>query len=212
MGDRGWPHLPGPVEANHHWARRQSQRGAGEHQGADRACRGLGASPGRVVGRVRLVATPADAEQLQAGEILVTQMTSPDWVPYMRRAAAIVTDSGGMTSHAAIVSREVGLPCIVGTRRATKVLRDGMLVTVDGGAGIVLEAASRRPRRYRPPHRRPARRSRERPDRHGDEADGQPRRAGARRGSGGPAGRWGSDCCGPSSCCRARSTGCTRGD
>jgi pyruvate,water dikinase len=101
--------------------------------------RGLGASPGRVVGRVRLVAKPSDAAQLQAGEILVTQMTSPDWVPFMRRAAAIVTDSGGMTSHAAIVSREVGLPCVVGTRRATEVLRDGMLVTVDGGTGLVLE-------------------------------------------------------------------------
>jgi pyruvate,water dikinase len=104
--------------------------------------RGLGASPGRVVGRVRLVRTPAEAAALAAGEILVTQMTSPDWVPYMRRAAAIVTDSGGMTSHAAIVSREVGLPCIVGTRRATEALHDGMLVTVDGAAGVVLAGGS----------------------------------------------------------------------
>jgi pyruvate,water dikinase len=64
-------------------------------------------------------------------------MTSPDWVPLMRRAAAIVTDSGGTTSHAAIVSRELGVPCVVGTRTATRTLRDGQLVTVDGGVGEV---------------------------------------------------------------------------
>jgi pyruvate,water dikinase len=66
-------------------------------------------------------------------------MTSPDWVPLMRRAAALVTDAGGMTSHAAIVSREMGLPCIVGARQATSVLKNGMLVTVDATAGRVLE-------------------------------------------------------------------------
>jgi pyruvate,water dikinase len=72
------------------------------------------------------------------GEILVTRMTSPDWVPIMRRAAAIVTDAGGMTSHAAIVARELGLPCIVGAHEATRVLSTGMLVTVDGAAGTVV--------------------------------------------------------------------------
>ena len=65
-------------------------------------------------------------------------MTSPDWVPFMRRAAALVTDSGGMTSHAAIVSRELGVPCIVGARTATTTLKNGMLVTVDATAGVVL--------------------------------------------------------------------------
>jgi len=100
---------------------------------------GLGASPGVAAGRVRRLAGPAEGARLAAGEILVAAMTSPDWVPTMRRAAAVVTDSGGMTCHAAIVSRELGVPCIVGARTATQVLRDGELVTVDGRAGRVLE-------------------------------------------------------------------------
>jgi len=68
-------------------------------------------------------------------------MTSPDWVPTMRRAAALVTDGGGMTCHAAIVTRELGVPCVVGARNATTVLRDGELVTVDGAKGEVYEGA-----------------------------------------------------------------------
>ena len=64
-------------------------------------------------------------------------MTNPDWLPTIRRAAAIVTDSGGMTCHAAIVAREVGVPCIVGARTATSDLRDGTMVTVDGTHGKV---------------------------------------------------------------------------
>jgi pyruvate,water dikinase len=106
---------------------------------------GLGASPGTASGRVRVVATPADAVSLDAGEILVAAMTSPDWVPAMRRAAAVVTDSGGMTCHAAIVSRELGIPCVVGTRSATATLRSGDLVTVDGRSGVVAAAASPAP-------------------------------------------------------------------
>ena len=101
--------------------------------------RGLAASPGRVTGAVRVLQSIEEADRLQTGEILVAPMTSPDWVPAMRRAAALVTDGGGMTCHAAIVARELGLPCIVGARDATSVLRDGELVTVDGGAGVVLE-------------------------------------------------------------------------
>jgi pyruvate,water dikinase len=73
--------------------------------------------------------------------VLVAHMTTPDWVPLMRRAAAIVTDSGGMTCHAAIVSRELRIPCVVGTGEATRKLRDGELVTVDAGKGIVTEGA-----------------------------------------------------------------------
>ena len=70
-------------------------------------------------------------------------MTAPDWTALMRRAAAIVTDSGGMTCHAAIVSRELGIPCVVGTGEATRVLRDGELITVDATEGVVLEGSSR---------------------------------------------------------------------
>jgi len=87
---------------------------------------------------VRVLQSPDEAGELLAGEILVTRMTSPDWVPLMRRAAAVVTDAGGMTSHAAIVSRELGIPCIVGARDATVRLRDGLEVTVDGARGTVV--------------------------------------------------------------------------
>lgn len=103
--------------------------------------RGLGASPGTATGVARIVNDPTAAQKLQPGEILVARMTSPDWVPFMRRAAAIVTDAGGMTSHAAIVSRELGVPCIVGARNATQTLRDGQLVTVNGTDGTVMDGA-----------------------------------------------------------------------
>ena len=104
--------------------------------------RGLGAAPGRASGTVRLLRSLKEAGKLAAGNVLVTHMTSPDWVPLMRKAAAIVTDSGGMTCHAAIVSRELGIPCVVGTGEATKRLRDGELVTVDATHGTVSEGSS----------------------------------------------------------------------
>ena len=100
---------------------------------------GLAASAGRAAGKVRVLDSPDQGDQLVAGEILVARMTSPDWVPTMRRAAALVTDGGGMTCHAAIVSRELGVPCVVGARTATSVLRPGELVTVDGAQGAVYE-------------------------------------------------------------------------
>jgi pyruvate,water dikinase len=102
--------------------------------------RGLGAAPGAASGDIHLVSSLHDAE-FKEGEVLVTHMTAPDWVPLMRRAAAIVTDSGGMTCHAAIVSRELGIPCVVGTSKATEILRDGETVTVDAGSGEVFEGA-----------------------------------------------------------------------
>ena len=101
--------------------------------------RGLGASPGRGSGEVRVLASPTQDNGFESGDVLVAEMTTPDWVPLMKKASAIVTDGGGMTCHAAIVSREMGLPCVVGTRNATKVLKDKMLVTVDGTHGIVYE-------------------------------------------------------------------------
>ena len=94
--------------------------------------RGLAASPGVVSGRVRVLRAPGEGKQLVAGEVLVAPMTNPDWVPTIRRAAALVTDGGGMTCHAAIVSRELGVPAVVGARTATTVLRNGEMVTVDG--------------------------------------------------------------------------------
>ena len=104
--------------------------------------RGLGGAPGSAAGPVRVLASLADAGRLGDGDVLVTHMTAPDWVPLMRRAAAIVTDSGGMTCHAAIVSRELGIPAVVGTGEATRRLRDGELVTVDATHGVVLEGAA----------------------------------------------------------------------
>lgn len=105
--------------------------------------RGLGAAPGQASGPVCLATSPADAQRLRDGDVLVAHMTAPDWVPLMRRASAIVTDSGGMTCHAAIVSRELGVPCVVGTSDATSKLRDGEVVTVDATHGIVLEGEVR---------------------------------------------------------------------
>ncbi len=103
--------------------------------------RGTGASLGNAVGKVKLVPTAKDIGRVEKGDILVTDMTTPDFVPAMKKAAAIVTNAGGRTCHAAIVSRELGIPCIVGTKTATDILKDGMLVSVDAVHGLVYEGA-----------------------------------------------------------------------
>ncbi|MFH1056693.1 MAG: phosphoenolpyruvate synthase [Candidatus Micrarchaeota archaeon] len=100
---------------------------------------GLAASPGIASGIVKIVLDLTQLNKVQKGDILVTRMTTPDFVPAMKRAAGIVTDEGGMTAHAAIVSRELGIPCIVGSRIATKTLKDGMEITIDAKRGIVYE-------------------------------------------------------------------------
>lgn len=107
--------------------------------------RGLAASTGRATGIARVLTHPEESARLRDGEVLVAAMTSPDWVPAIRRAAALVTDGGGMTCHAAIVSREFGVPCVVGTRNATSVLRDGETVTVDAKRGEVYAGAVSEP-------------------------------------------------------------------
>jgi pyruvate, water dikinase len=99
--------------------------------------KGLGASPGIGTGRVKLVLDIKDLGRVEKGDVLVTQMTTPDYVPAMLKTVGIVTNEGGMTSHAAIVSRELGVPCIVGTSTGTQVLQEGALVSVDGSRGIV---------------------------------------------------------------------------
>jgi len=99
---------------------------------------GLPASPGLHAGRAKIISTPQEAGRMMKDkDILVTRMTNPDWVPYMKIAGAIVTDDGGTTCHAAIVSREMGVPCIVGARNATKLLQMGNEYTVDAKAGVV---------------------------------------------------------------------------
>jgi pyruvate,water dikinase len=102
---------------------------------------GQGASPGIASGKVAIVREIKDAGSVKEGDILVAKMTNPDMVPAMRRVRAIITDEGGMTCHAAIVSRELGTPAVVGTKKATKVLQNGQLVTVDGEKGLIYEGA-----------------------------------------------------------------------
>ncbi|HOT02558.1 MAG TPA: phosphoenolpyruvate synthase [Methanolinea sp.] len=107
---------------------------------------GQGASPGIASGEVVIIRDVKDSGRVKEGDILVTQMTNPDMVPAMRKVAAIITDEGGMTCHAAIVSRELGTPAIVGTKTATQVLKTGQTVTVDGEKGFVYEGRLEVPR------------------------------------------------------------------
>ena len=98
---------------------------------------GLGASPGIGVGTIKIIEKMEDLHKIKKGDILVTKMTNPDMVVTMQKASAIVTDEGGMTAHAAIVSREMGIPAIVGTDEATTILREGEQITVDGYTGKI---------------------------------------------------------------------------
>ena len=98
---------------------------------------GLAASPGIITGVVRIIPSVEQITKARQGEIIATTMTTPDWVPIMRKSSAIITDEGGSTCHAAIVSRELGIPCVVGTMDATKKLKDGEIYTVDGYNGKV---------------------------------------------------------------------------
>ncbi len=99
--------------------------------------RGSTAVPGKVKGRIKLVILPKDMPKMNQGDILVAHATNPDVVPAMKKAAAIIADVGGLTCHAAIVSREMGTPCIVGTKYATKLLKDNDLVEVDATNGVI---------------------------------------------------------------------------
>ena len=100
---------------------------------------GLAASPGISSGVVKVVKTMDDLKKVEKGDILVTEMTNPDMVMTMQKASGIITDEGGITSHASIVSREMGIPAVVGTGNATEKLKDGDIVTVDGYSGRVIE-------------------------------------------------------------------------
>ena len=101
--------------------------------------RGLGASPGLVSGTVKIIRELDELDKILDGDILVTTMTTPDMVPAMKRANGIVTDEGGVTCHAAIISRELGIPCVAGTGEATTVLEENTKVTIDGKKGLVFE-------------------------------------------------------------------------
>ncbi|WP_135302087.1 phosphoenolpyruvate synthase [Haloarcula amylovorans] len=111
--------------------------GAMQSQTDDVRLTGIGSSPGKATGEVRIVSKLDNLDKVEEGDIIVTEMTTPDMVPAMKRAAGIVTDQGGMTSHAAIVSRELGVPAVVGADDASERLRDGQIVTIDGDMGTV---------------------------------------------------------------------------
>lgn len=113
--------------------------------GGKELVRGISVGSSAAVGTTRVIMNPREIKQFKKGEILVTTMTDPDWEPIMKMASAIVTDRGGRTSHAAIVSRELGLPAVVGAGNATRVLKTGMLITVDttGSVGIITAGKSK---------------------------------------------------------------------
>tara|TARA_B100000029_G_scaffold235347_2_gene232506 strand:+ start:27302 stop:29614 length:2313 start_codon:yes stop_codon:yes gene_type:complete len=101
--------------------------------------KGIGASSGVRTGNANIILDIKDTSSFQDNQILVTQMTTPDWTPIMKRASAIITQSGGATAHAAIVSRELGIPCIVGVKDVTTLLKPGQQVTVDGSSGLIYD-------------------------------------------------------------------------
>lgn len=130
------------------WSQRKKEE-SGENESAPTEhkvlLQGLPASPGIASGRVHVIDDPKDIKEFKDGEVLVTLMTSPDWVPAMKKASAIITNNGGMTCHAAIVSREMEIPCLVGTasrnKAATQILKNSQVVTVDAKNGVVYEGA-----------------------------------------------------------------------
>ncbi len=107
----------------------------------DQELRGMVASSGKVKGIVRVILREHAFKRFQDGDVLVTTMTRPEFVPLMKRAKAVITDEGGLTCHAAIISRELGLPCIVGTKNATEILHDGDTVEVNANHGIIRMAS-----------------------------------------------------------------------
>jgi pyruvate,water dikinase len=111
---------------------------------------GSPASPGTASGPAKIIYRSAEIDRVVEGDVLVAEITTPDFVPAMKRAVAVVTDRGGRTCHAAIVSRELGIPCVVGTEKATKVLKLEQLVTVDGSQGKVFEGQIVREAHYIP--------------------------------------------------------------
>jgi pyruvate,water dikinase len=120
-------------------SKKEGRSMSGQKQDAKIILKGQGAAPGTASGRVIIIRDVKDTGAVKEGDILVTRMTNPDMVPAMRKVAAIVTDEGGMTCHAAIVSRELGTPAIVGTKTATQQLKDGQLITVDGEMGLIYD-------------------------------------------------------------------------
>lgn len=104
--------------------------------------KGIAASAGVIKGKVKVILDPEETNKMDKGEVLVTTETTPEYISAILKASAIITDFGGVLSHPAIVAREMGIPGVVGTFKATKVLKDGMEVVVDGQKGIVFQKDS----------------------------------------------------------------------
>jgi phosphoenolpyruvate synthase/pyruvate phosphate dikinase len=107
--------------------------------GTDVLLTGSSGSPGIARGPARIILDVSEFSKLKAGDILVAPVTNPAWTPLFQRAAAVVVDTGGSASHAAIVAREYGIPAVMGTMNGTKTLKDGQWIQVDGGRGQVIQ-------------------------------------------------------------------------
>jgi pyruvate,water dikinase len=113
----------------------QEWLGAGD--AAANELRGVAASPGKATGRARVITDPEQLHEIEPGDILVCRITAPSWAPVFSRIGAAVSDVGGIMAHTAIVSREYGLPAVVGTGFATVTIKTGQLIEVDGSSGVV---------------------------------------------------------------------------
>jgi len=102
-----------------------------------RILEGIPASAGKVTGKVRVILEPSECHKFKKGEILVTEMTDPFYAPAIMKARALITEIGGLLCHAAIIAREVGIPCLVSVKNATKILKDGQTITVDASIGKI---------------------------------------------------------------------------
>jgi pyruvate,water dikinase len=99
--------------------------------------KGICGNPGKATGKARIIVKTSEFHKFQKGDILVTAFTTPDFTPVIKKAAAIVTDFGGITSHASIISREMNIPCVVGTEHATTSIKDGDIIEVDANKCVV---------------------------------------------------------------------------
>jgi phosphohistidine swiveling domain-containing protein len=127
-------HAPNEIGARQAWEDAPPAGGA-------RVLRGTGCAPGRALGRARVVGSIEDAQRVEPGEVLVAPFTDPGWTPLFPRLAAVVTETGGLLSHAAVIAREYGIPAVLAVPGATRLVRDGSSVRVDGGRGTVELAA-----------------------------------------------------------------------
>lgn len=108
-----------------------------EKEGYKQIVKGTAASPGKILGQARIINENNLTTEFNQGDILITQFTSPLFIPLIKRAGAIITDQGGLLCHASIIAREFGIPCIVGTEEATSRIKEGQIILVDADEGVI---------------------------------------------------------------------------